>query len=114
MIKKVDIGQKAKVVIKWNVHQSNYSKELERSIISLMSKKYEIPEKNIKIEVNYTSNKDGCILTSSDTNNIHDPKFQLDLMRQYIQVNDIKDVDFEEIIKIDSQINSLINYDVYD
>lgn len=114
MIKKVDIGQKAKVVIKWNVHQSNYSKELERSIISLMSKKYEIPEKNIKIEVNYTSNKDGCILSSSDTNNIHDPKFQLDLMRQYIQVNDIKDVDFEEIIKIDSQINSLINYDVYD
>lgn len=114
MIKKVDIGQKAKIVIKWNVHQSNYSKELERSIISLMSKKYEIPEKNIKIEVNYTSNKDGCILTSSDTNNIHDPKFQLDLMKQYIQINDIKDVDFEEIIKIDSQINSLINYDVYD
>ena len=35
MEKKVNIGQKAKVAVKWNVHQSNYSKELERGIISL-------------------------------------------------------------------------------
>lgn len=114
MIKKVNIGQKAKVTIKWNVHQSNYSKEAERSIISLMAQKYEIPEKNIKVEVNYITNNDGAILANSDASNIHDPKFQLDLMKQFIQINDIKDVDFEEIVKIDSQINSLINYDVYD
>lgn len=113
MEKKVNIGQKAKVAIKWNVHQTNYSKECERSIISLMAKKYDIPEKNIKVEVNYITNNDGAILTTSDTTNIHDPKFQLDLMKQFIQVNDLKDIDFEEIIKIDSQINSLIDYDVY-
>ena len=39
--KKVDIGSKAKVVVKWNVHQSNYTKELEKSIISLMAQKYD-------------------------------------------------------------------------
>ena len=53
MKKKVDIGNKASVIIKWNVHQSNYSKEMERSIISLMAKKYGIQEKKIKVEDSY-------------------------------------------------------------
>ena len=60
MNKKVDIGSNAKVVVKWNVHQSNYTKELENSIISLTAQKYEIPEKNVSVETNYaTVNNDG-------------------------------------------------------
>ena len=39
MMKKIDIGQNAKVKIQWNVHQSNYSRELENSMIALMAKK---------------------------------------------------------------------------
>lgn len=114
MNKKVDIGQKAKVVIKWNVHQSNYSRELEKSIISLMAKKYNISEKNISVEVNYNTINETGIIENNATQNIHDPKFQQELMKQFISVNDIKDIDFEEILKIDSQINSLIDYDSYD
>lgn len=114
MKKKVDIGNKASVVIKWNVHQSNYSKEMERSIISLMAKKYGIQEKKIKVEVNYITNNSDGILTTSDATSINDPKFQQDLMKQFIEINNINDVDFDEIIKIDSQINSLIDYDSYD
>ena len=114
MNKKVDIGQKAKVVIKWNVHQSNYSRELEKSIISLMAKKYNISEKNISVEVNYNTNNETGIIENNATQNIHDPKFQQELMKQFISINDIKDIDFEEILKIDSQINSLIDYDSYD
>ena len=114
MNKKVDIGQKAKVVIKWNVHQSNYSRELEKSIISLMAKKYNISEKNISVEVNYNKINETGIIENDATQNIHDPKFQQELMKQFISINDIKDIDFEEILKIDSQINSLIDYDSYD
>lgn len=114
MNKKVDIGQKAKVVIKWNVHQSNYSRELEKSIISLMAKKYNISEKNISVEVNYNTINETGIIENNATQNIHDPKFQQELMKQFISINDIKDIDFEEILKIDSQINSLIDYDSYD
>jgi DNA repair exonuclease SbcCD ATPase subunit len=114
MKKKIDIGQNAKVRIQWNVHQSNYSKELERSMIALMAKKYGIPEKNITIETNYITNGDSGVLTTETVQSIHDPKFQQELMKQYIASHDIKDIDFEEILKIDSQINSLIDYDAYD
>ena len=114
MNKKIDIGQKAKVVVKWNVHQSNYTKELENSIISLIAQKYEIPEKNVSVETNYaTVNNDG-VITNTDAQNIHDPKFQQELMKQFIEINKLENIDFEEIIKIDSQINSLIDYDSYD
>lgn len=114
MKKKIDIGQNAKVRIQWNVHQSNYSKELERSMIALMAKKYGIPEKNVTIETNYITNGYSGVLTTETVQSIHDPKFQQELMKQYIASHDIKDIDFEEILKIDSQINSLIDYDVYD
>lgn len=114
MNKKIDIGQKAKVVVKWNVHQSNYTKELENSIISLTAQKYEIPEKNVSVETNYaTVNNDG-VITNTDAQNIHDPKFQQELMKQYIEINKLENIDFDEIVKIDSQINSLIDYDSYD
>ena len=114
MTKKIDIGQNAKVKIQWNVHQSNYSRELENSMIALMAKKYGIPAKNITVETNYITNNTNNVLAAETVQSIHDPKFQQELMKQYIANNDIKDVDFEEIIKIDSQINSLINYDAYD
>lgn len=114
MNKKVDIGQNAKVVVKWNVHQSNYSKEKENSIISLMSQKYNIPKKNIRVETNYSTIDSYGVISNSETQNIYDPRFQQELMKQFIEINKIENVDFDEIIKIDSQINSLINYDVYD
>lgn len=114
MVKKIDIGQNAKVKIQWNVQQSNYSREQENSIISLFAKKYGIPAKNITIETNYLTNNENGVLSTEDTKNIYDPKFQLELMKQYIRNNDIKDVDFNEIEKIDSQINSLIDFDLYD
>ena len=114
MTKKIDIGQKAKVKIQWNVAQSNYSRELENSMIALMAKKYDIPAKNIVVEPNYITANNSGVLSSETVQSIHDPKFQQELMKQYIANNDIKDVDFEEIIKIDSQINSLIDYDAYD
>lgn len=114
MNKKVDIGKNAKVVVKWNVHQSNYSRELENSIISLMAQKYNIPEKNIRVETNYNTIDNSGVIENNATQNIHDPKFQQELMKQFIEINKIENVDFDEIIKIDSQINSLINYDLYD
>ena len=79
-----------------------------------MAKKYNISEKNISVEVNYNTINETGIIENNATQNIHDPKFQQELMKQFISINDIKDIDFEEILKIDSQINSLIDYDSYD
>ena len=79
-----------------------------------MAKNYDIPAKNISIETNYITTNNSGVLSTETVQSIYDPKFQQELMKQFIVNNDIKDIDFEEIIKIDSQINSLINYDVYD
>ena len=114
MGKKIDIGQKAKVKIRWTVSQDGYSRETEKAMISLMAKKYGIPAKNITVETNYITNGNDGVLASDVVKNIYDPKFQLELMQMYIANNKIENIDFNEIVKIDSQINSLIDYDTYD
>ena len=114
MVKKIDIGQNAKVKLRWTVSQDGYSRETEKAMISLMAKKYGIPAKNITVETNYITNGNDGVLTSDSVKSIHDPKFQLELMRQYMENNKVEGIDFDEIVKIDSQINSLIDYDTYD
>ena len=114
MKKKIEIGQNAKVCIVWNVSPTNYSREQEKSIISLMAQKYGIPSKNIRVEPKFSTShgKDGSIAYES-VQDINDPKFQQELMKQYIVENKIEDINFNEIVKIDSQINSLIDYTLY-
>lgn len=114
-MKKIDIGKNAKVVVKWNTNSLLSTEEDEKNIISLMAKKYGIQEKNIKVEKCYTD-KDGNnnALAEETVHNIYEPQFQLELMKQWIVANDIKDIDFDEIVKIDSQINSLIDFSIYD
>lgn len=114
MNKKIDIGQKAKVNIVWNVSPTNYSREIKKSIISMMAKKYGIPEKNIKVEPNLLVNRTTGTLAADSVKSINDPNFQLELFKQYIAENKIEDIDFNEIVKIDSLINSTIDYTVYD
>jgi len=113
MGKKIEIGQDAKVCIEWNVAPTNYSKELEKSIISMMASKYGIPSKNITVKPKYITSSGNDALVSDSIQNINEPKFQQELMKQYIVENKIEDVDFNEIIKIDSQINALIDYTLY-
>lgn len=112
-MKKIDIGQNAKVVIKWNTSQPVITKEEEKSMIATFAKKYGISPKRIRIEKNYIAPNGNMFLVGDVVQDRHDPKFQQELMKQYIQINGIQDIDFDEIIKIDSQINALVDYDAY-
>ena len=118
MEKKINIGQKAKVIITLNT-KASITKEEENSIISLFAKKYGIPERNVSVEPNIITEgssevEDG--LNSNNVKSIHDPVFQQLLFKQYGAENDIEltEDEFNEIVKIDSRINSLINYDAYE
>lgn len=114
-MKKIDIGQNAKVVVKWNTNSLLSTEEDEKNIISLMSQKYGISEKNIKVEKNYIdSSNANSALANETVHDIYEPQFQLGLMKQWIEANEIKDIDFDEIVKIDSQINSLIDFSIYE
>lgn len=118
-MKKIDIGQDAKVLIRWNTTNIMTTEEDEKNMIVLMAKKYGIPAKNIKIEKNFvvSNGSDDDTLAGTVVSNIYDPKFMQELMKQYLnskyKEEELKDIDFEEIVKIDSLINSTIDFDLY-
>ena len=73
------------------------TKEQEKSIIAKIAKKDNVTALNAEM-----------------INNIKDPKFQQELFKQYIEQNGVKEYNWEEILNIDSRVNSLINYDNYE
>lgn len=118
MEKKIEIGKKAKVIVTLNT-KTSITKEEENSIKSLFAKKYDIPEGNISIDVNITSeggasSEDG--LNANNVKSVHDPIFQQVLFKQYANDNEIEltEDEFNEIIKIDSRVNSMVDYDSYE
>lgn len=116
-MKKIDIGQDAKVLIRWNTDKQITTKEEEKNIISEMAKKYGIPAKNIRVEKHYTAKASGDDVLAGDiVQNANDPRFQQELMKQFYGQLDEKDkagVSFEDIIKIDSTINAQVDYSLY-
>ena len=113
---KVKIGQKAKVEVVWNVLSVNYTQDKENDIKVAFAKKYGIPESNVTVTPNFISvNDNGVVSLNSDTiSNIHDPKFQQALFPECLKEHGIEDYDMDELIKIDTQMNSLIDYDSYE
>lgn len=115
MQKKIDIGKIAKISIVWNIKPNGYTKEEEDNIRSLFAKKYGVPEKNIVVEKNFiTENNNSAALNADNIKDIQDPVFQHKLFKEYLAENNIEDYDFDEILKIDSTINALIDYNVYE
>lgn len=117
MAKDLNIGKNAIITIEWDVRPVDFSREKEQNIIENVAKKYDVPKEHVKVVPNFiTLNAKGenVALTNDTIQNIQDPKFQQQLFKTFLDENEIDDYDFDEIIKIDSQINSLIDYEVYD
>ena len=115
MEKKIEIGQKARVEITWNTTSTDPTKEEEKNIKTAFAKKYGIPEGNITVVVNRINTAvESKGLNAENIKNIDDPAFQQSLFKQYLEENGIEEYDFDAILKIDSQINSLIDYNSYE
>lgn len=121
MIKKskfgVNVGKKSKIIIEWKDKPENYSYETKKHIQSIASERYGVSKDAVKINflpVSYNEKGEIVDVSTDIINNIQDPKFQIKLFNDYINENSIEGVDFEFIKKIDSEINSKIDYDVYD
>jgi len=113
----ITIGNKSKIKVKWKVSPYDFSAEKMKTIQSKLSKKYSIPRDNVKVLPEFVLiDSDGKnVSVSHDViNNIQNTEFQLSLFKEYLIENKIQDCDFEFIKKIDAEINSKINYDVYD
>ncbi len=113
---KVAIGQRASVEIVWNVLSVNYSDDKEKSIKQLFADKYGIPVSHVKVTPNFITLSDNgeVSLNSENIKNVHDPKFQQALFPECLKEHKIEDYDLDALIKIDSQMNSQIDYDSYE
>lgn len=117
MLKKIDIGQAAKVRILWKIPSTQYTREGEKSIIALFAQKYGISESNISVECVFTNlnNTNGDVaLNSENIKSIQDPNFQHELFKQYLINNEVTDYDWDALMEIDSRINALIDYNLYE
>lgn len=113
----IKIGEKTKVVIDWVVQPVDYSREKADGIAHKMAKKYGIPKDNIVVEPKFcVKNKNGedIPLTNELITNIQDPKFQQMMFVKYAEDNGIEEFDADAINDIDNQLNTQIDYEVYD
>lgn len=111
----LNITPKSKIKVVWNTTQYDYNKDNEREIISAFAKRYGIPRDNITILPNFIghSGESGdSTIADGIVTNINDPEFQRILFRQFVAENSM-DCDLEAIYKIDSAINSQMDYDKY-
>ena len=115
-MKKVEIGVKSRVNIKWRVHPMDYSHEAERDIIAKFAAKYDIPRENVKVEPDFideNGSEEGAFCTEA-AQNIQDPKFQQIMFPKYIAEKGIEGVDMDKIIEIDNAMHANIDYELYD
>lgn len=114
---KVNISENSKVKIKWKTLPMDYTKEREKDIISQFSSKYNIPSKNITLEVQCISNKNDNeteISASEIVSNINEPSFQHQLFKKFLIEREISDCDFDLILSYDEIINNKIDYSSYE
>ena len=117
MQRKLEIGQKSKVEIQWNVLPMNYSPAKADEIKNKVALKYGIPKKNVIVNANFirkNAKGETEVATAEIVQNIQDPRFQQTLFKKYLDENGVTNYDFDKILSIDNQINSLIDYEVYD
>ncbi len=113
----IDVRPKSKIHMHWKVSPYDYSKEKLNSLEAAISKKYAIPKDKVKVIPEFIMvNTDGEKVSINEEiiQNIQDPVFQVQLFKEWLEMNKITDCDFDLIKKIDSEINAKIDYQVYD
>jgi DNA repair exonuclease SbcCD ATPase subunit len=83
------------------------------SIKTQFSRKYNIPKGNISVVAKIKEideNGQEIDIQSSLINNIQSPEFQQNLMKEYINLNNIENIDFDKIVEIDNDINEGIDW----
>lgn len=111
-----NINPTDRLVFDLNMYQVDYNEQKIKSLRKEISEKYGVPLKNVEVNFNPITVKDDgskISLASDIVNNIQDPKFQQKLFGEYIKMKNIKDVNLDDIIKIDDVINVHVNFDAY-
>lgn len=112
---KIEIGPKAKVQVRWVTNKLTTTEEEEKGMVALVAKKYGIPATNVQVKKVRPSdyNVNDGELAGDLVQDINDPMFQRELMKQWLANEKIDNVKFDDLVVIDSSVNALIDYDKY-
>ena len=105
-----------RIVVDLSMQQIDYNVQKKNSLRQEIAKKYNVPVKNVEINFKpIVVNVDGkrISLTDNICNNIQNPEYQKQLMQTYINLKNYQDINWEEINKIDNQINAFLDFDQY-
>lgn len=105
-----------KLVFDLKLMPIDYNLEKKDTLRREISKKYNVPLKNVEVNfVPITTDKNGnnISLASNIINDIQSPKFQVNLFEEYLKLKNITDINIEDIKKIDAEVNSYVDFDIY-
>lgn len=111
-----NINPTDKIVVDLEMLQIDNNDQKKDAMRQEIADKYGVPLKNVEVNfvpITVDENGEKISLASDIISNIQDPKFQKELMRQYLDVYGIEDVDFDEIDAIDNQVNAFVDFDQY-
>ena len=97
------------------VHITN---EQKKTIVAKVAKKYNVEPGKVRFTTKkvYPTGVDGLggALNSENIQNVLDPKYHLELFKDYIKENGIKDYNWDELVNIDSRVNARIDFNNYE
>lgn len=96
--------------------QIDYNEQKIASLKKEIANKYNVPLKNVEINfkpITINLNGDKISLASDIISNTQDASFQKSVMKDYLKLREINDVDWDNIDIIDNQVNTFIDFDQY-
>lgn len=105
-----------KLVFDLNMYQIDYNESKIDGLKQEIAEKYNIPLQNVEINFKprmVMDNGERISLTSDIISNIQDPKFQLQLFADYLNMKEMTDINFDDICQIDEMVNKHVDFDSY-
>lgn len=112
----LEVNKSDKLVFDLEMLQIDFNEQKKDAVRKEISKKYGVPLRNVEVNfVPITINDDGerISLASDIITNIQDPKFQEQLFKEFIEIKNIENIDFDEILNIDRRVNAFVDFDAY-
>lgn len=105
-----------RIVLDLEMYQIERNKEKIDTMRHEIAEKYGLPIGNVVVNfipITVDRNGERITLTSDVIDNIQDTGFIISLFDEYMKSKEIKNVDIEDIKKIDSQVNAFIDFNQY-
>lgn len=112
----VQVNPTDKLVFDLEMFQIDFNEAKKESLRKEISEKYGVPVKNVEVNfipITMDNNGEKISLASDIITNIQDPKFQQQLFGEYLELKEINDCNFDEIVNIDKRVNAFVDFNAY-